>query len=173
MTAADSDRRRRNAAAFSLLEVVVAAGLCAGTVAGVLLLLPPILVAVSSTRMQPAAWHVARAVQAEWSRRPLSEVAAALAADEPWFASVAGDRIGPAGAAVWIDAGPTPTARDGAKFFEIAAVRNEALTPCAAEPAGAIAYTLRLRWPAYTADGRRVTDPAVQDVLLLPGAVTR
>jgi prepilin-type N-terminal cleavage/methylation domain-containing protein len=70
------------------------------------------------------------------------------------FASRDGSKIAGYTDAVWID----PTTRqpsDAEKFFEITLIRNEALSPNnAASDAAAVvlAYTARIRWPAFVPD---------------------
>jgi hypothetical protein len=81
------------------------------------------------------------------------------------FASRDGSKIGRYADNIWLN----PQTRrnwDGEKFFEIALVRNEAITPKpSADAAGGesgkvtvdpalnlIAYTARVRWPAFVAD---------------------
>lgn len=109
------------------------------------------------------------------------------------FASRDGTKIGPYNDPVWID----PTTRqpsDAEKFFEIALIRNDTLSPVAAEapdaaaPPLVYAYTARVRWPAYVPDStnaRRAVqaganptgvvrfDHSLKQVLFFTGTVTR
>ena len=71
----------------------------------------------------------------------------------------------------------TVAQRDGLKFFELALVRNQTLSPNSGSAldadSGYLAFTIRVRWPAFLADGNRVTDNAQMNVLIVPAAVAR
>ena len=91
------------------------------------------------------------------------------------FASRDGSRIGAYNDQnVWN--GETPA--NSLKYFEVELIRNDA-APAVLSPvtndatAGFLAYTIRLRWPAYTPDGQRFTDNTQKSVLLVPAAVHR
>lgn len=107
------------------------------------------------------------------------------------FASRDGVRLGSyTDATTW--GGATPN--DADKFFEITLIRNDTLSPAAADtatpPPIVLAYTARIRWPAFAPDNtptnpRRalptgynptaavVFDHALQQTLHIAGTITR
>ena len=89
------------------------------------------------------------------------------------FASRDGSRLGTSSdTTAW--QGETPA--NSLKYFEVELIRNETLSPATAandNAAGFLAYTIRLRWPAYQPNGQRFTDNTQKNVLLVPGAVHR
>ena len=98
------------------------------------------------------------------------------------FASRDGSRLGIFSASnTWQGTKPDGTNStnfDGFKYFEITLIRNgdatTGLSPVTNDlTAGFLAYTIRLRWPAYLPNGQRLTDNAQKNVLLVPGAVHR
>jgi type II secretory pathway pseudopilin PulG len=173
--------------AFSLLEVVVAVGVFAIGIVAILALFAPAAKSVSANAEAEAAAAVAQALAADLQRRvvsadpdPFAAVTALLKkstaaggheltadnaradydiARDPQllFANRDGTKIGTfADTTVW----GTPNS-NREKFFEIALIRNETLSPPAdpaADPpvnpdatAAFIAYTARIRWPAFVA----------------------
>lgn len=100
------------------------------------------------------------------------------------FASKDGSKIGLYGSSVWagvdssgVSYSATSNTADAQKFFEIVLIRNDQLSANDnANPdskAGFLAFTIRLRWPAYTPDGQRFTDNTQKGVLLVPAAIHR
>ena len=111
------------------------------------------------------------------------------------FASRDGSRVGlysPASPNQNLWQGTTPSGSnstnfDGLKFFEITLIRNgdaaTGLSPTSNDgTAGFLAYTIRLRWPAYLSDGthfgKLATVPVTynnsqKSVLIIPAAVHR
>jgi hypothetical protein len=79
------------------------------------------------------------------------------------FASKDGSVVGNYDSAKWT--GATQLDKDQGKFFEIVLIRNDT--------AGYLAYTIRLRWPAFLPNGVRVTDHSQKNVMIVPAAVTR
>jgi uncharacterized protein (TIGR02598 family) len=67
--------------------------------------------------------------------------------------------------------GTSKQERDALKFFELVLIRNDTLSPN--NDGGFLAFTIRVRWPAYLGNGARVTDNSQKNVLLVPAAVTR
>jgi len=130
-------------------------------------MLPPMLGAMTEAQHRAAALRVARAWEARWSTAPLHAMAAAVDSGEVWFADATGSRIGPATDGVWGGAGPSAAEQDGAKRYELVARRDSTRSGAAV-----LVYALAVRWPAYTGEGRRVTDPTVQSSLVLLGART-
>jgi len=70
---------------------------------------------------------------------------------------------------------------DGIKYFEITLIRNgdypavgNGLSPAANDAtAGFLAFTIRLRWPAFLPNGQKFADNTQKSVLLVPAAVHR
>ncbi len=176
----------RSRLGFSLLEVVVAVGIFAIGMVAVVGLFAPIAKSVGSLQEAEAATNVAALLASRLQGQSLSEVGKLLkvstgarthqltdadnnpnspAADptrDPQliFASRDGSKIGFYGDSVW---GPTDTE----KFFEIALIRNETLSPVTTtvtDPEGnsvaqnaddtaiQLSYTARIRWPAFVPD---------------------
>lgn len=177
---------RCSASAFSLLEVVAAIGIFAIGMVGVIGLFTPVAKSVSNVADSEAAANVAGLLTDYLQRQPRTTVAAMLkvstgtnrhqltdtdnapnsAAADPTrdaqllFASRDGTKIGAYGDAVW-------AGRDVEKYFEIALIRQENLSPSPTTSTDAdgvvtdinldssaifLAYTARLRWPAFVPD---------------------
>lgn len=184
--------------AFSLVEVVVAVGIFALAIVGVIGLLSPTTKAVTEVSDNDAASRVVNIVQSElqalasssggWSNFTTgSDKFLRLSSeslDDPdytkpyvFFASKDGGKVGNADSTVW---GTVSADKDKNKFFEIILIRNwdaDSSTglsnPTNDTTAGYLAYTIRLRWPAYLPNGVRVTDNTQKSVLIVPAAVTR
>lgn len=95
-----------------------------------------------------------------------------------FFSSKDGSIVGPYSSTRWD--GGTQADEDGRKFFEIILIRNwdsssstGLSNPANDATAGYLAYTIRLRWPAYLPNGVRATDNTQKNVLIVPAAVTR
>jgi prepilin-type N-terminal cleavage/methylation domain-containing protein len=89
----------------------------------------------------------------------------------------------------WYDSSvPTPqVVADGDKFFEVDLIRNDTLSPKSADATAAmVAYTMRVRWPAFQASssgaaiqtgagvgGAVPFDNGKKQVLFFSGAITR
>lgn len=90
------------------------------------------------------------------------------------YASRDGSKIGLTGdATVW-----GSTTDHSKKYFEIMLIRNATLSPNstaanADTASGYLAYTMRIRWPAYTPDGNEFKIHTQKSVLIVPGAITR
>jgi type II secretory pathway pseudopilin PulG len=99
-----------------------------------------------------------------------------------YFASKDGGIVGNYDSAKWGGAAESQLKKDAKKFFEVVLIRNWNPTaspasglsdPANDNTAGYLAYTIRLRWPAYLPDGTRISDHTLQRVLIVPAAVTR
>lgn len=207
---------------FSLIEVVVAVGIFAIAMVGVIGLFAPVARSVTNSSDAEVAARVADALRAKLQSMPLADVALLLknssaagheiTTDDSridydltrdpklLFASRDGAKIGLYADAIWIN----PTTRrnwDGEKFFEIALIRNEAISPKTAsvtaadgttttvnpdDTAAVLAYTARLRWPAFFADSATTAvqvgsnptgsvrfDHSRKQVLFVAGTITR
>lgn len=210
--------------AFSLIEVVVAIGIFAFGMVAVLGLFTPVARSVSESADAEAAARLAEVLRTKLQAMPVTDVIALLKntttqvgaltpghelsdadlrsdydlAGDPQllFAARDGSKIGSYGDPMWTN----PTTRrnwDGEKFFEIALIRNEAISPkpgaatgaSGAEPdatAAVIAYTARVRWPAFFADTATTSvqvganpnatvrfDHSSKKVLFFAGTITR
>ncbi len=208
----------RRAPAFSLIEVVAAIGIFAVGMVAVIALFAPLARSVTGVGETEAAAHIAELLRDELARRAAAAQSFAsitallknstalsheltLADNNPGaptsdprkdprllFASRDGSKIGAyADTAVW-------GATDAEKFFEIALIRNETLSPIASDTASppplVLAYTARLRWPAFVPDATPTNplralpfgynpaaavpfDHSQQQVMHLAGSVTR
>jgi type II secretory pathway pseudopilin PulG len=189
-SALTTQRPCRAARAFSLIEVVAAVGIFAIGMVAVIGLFTPIAKSVGSLKDAEAATNVAALLATHLQGQTISKVGKLLkvkgpsglthqltdidnapnsAAADPrgdpavtqlLFASRDGAKIGDYRSAVW------STTNDAEKFFEIALIRNEALSPPATvtdsdgvstptnsdETALFLAYTARVRWPAFVPD---------------------
>ena len=181
----DPENQSRPPDAFSLVEVAFATGIFAVSIVAMLGLLVPVTQAVTATADATAASTVADLVKSELTRKGFTAVAAQLAtaaqvqsrdndpgynpATDPQvlFASRGGDKIGDGGSAVW-------NGQDGEKFFEIILIRNDTLSPAANDStAGFLAFTLRVRWPAFLPNGLPVAGNTRKDSLLFNAALLR
>jgi prepilin-type N-terminal cleavage/methylation domain-containing protein len=92
------------------------------------------------------------------------------------YASRDGTKVGLTGdTTVWGSAAATDHTQ---KYFEIMLIRNSTLSPNltaanADTASGYLAYTMRIRWPAYTPDGNEFKIHTQKSVLIVPGAITR
>lgn len=168
--------------AFSLIEVVVAIGVFAVGMVAVVALFAPVARSVASSSDAEAAATIAERLRDELTRRatvagsfaPIvalfknttangsHEVTAAdnasSAATDPrrdtrlLFASRDGSKIGAyTDTAVW----GTGQVNDAEKYFEITLIRFDALSPnttLADASSPTLAYTARIRWPAFVPD---------------------
>ena len=199
MNAVDSNRgeptagRSRATTGFSLIEVVVAVGIFAISIVAVIGLLSPISRSVSEVRDTDDATRVVNAIQEQLQALTIPVVAptlvnasdigsvdvAAMTDGRIFYASRDGLRFGTYNRPnVWKS--DQANNDDSLKFFEVVLVRNESLSPSANDStAGYLAFTMRLRWPAFVPDpdlpnkGRRYTDAAQKSVLLVPAATHR
>ncbi len=164
----NSSASQKISQAFTLLEVVLATALVAGAISAVLAMLPPVLAAMADAGSRSTALRVAQAIDARWANESFATVVGEIDSIEPIFADRTGTTLGTAESSVWTDLESRGGYANGSKRFELAAVRDEALSNSAV-----VVYTLIVRWPAYTGAGRRVTDGSQQVVLVLKGARAR
>lgn len=169
---------KKTAKAFSLVEVVVAVGIFAIAVVSIIGILVPINQSVSDLRDTDDAARVVQTIQGVLQEADFTNVQGFIGGTASLYATRLGDLVALNADARWnIDAtsatSPTSNAR---KFFKIDLLENDDLSPNGTDPSydlGYLAFTMVLRWPAYTGDGVEVTDEAQQTVLLTPLAITR
>lgn len=162
---------------FTLLEVVIAIGVFAlGAVAAIGLFVPVAKSAADNADAEAAA-RAAEAVALYLKSQTIPDVATRLKNSEAGghqllredrepgghssradaqilFANRDGSKVGGYDDAIWREsASGVPSDRE--KFFEIALIRNEALSPIGSESDLAspyLGYSARVRWPAFVAD---------------------
>lgn len=201
----------RSHAAFSLLEVVAAVAIFAIGMIGALALFAPVTKSIATTSEAEVAARVADAVRARLQAIPFKRVASLIEdpvtvrkndADPGYNPNdgakhpsvLFGKRNGEigiyddaAGRKDWRDS-TDATVLDADKFFEIDLIRNEPLSPAASDDnAALLAYTLRVRWPAFVpvssvagvqsaqapAGSAVIFDHSRKQVLFFTGFVTR
>lgn len=179
---------------FSLIEVVVAVGIFAIAIVGVIGLLSPVNQSVSEVREADDASRLIGVIQAKLQNLSFDSIKAALQDSDPdagsslydptvdtraLFASRDGSIVGTYAATspdIWGANGTRTTKeeKDALKFFELVLIRNATLSPTTNDAtAGYLAFNIRLRWPAFTAEGKAMTDRTQQSVLIVPAAITR
>ena len=168
--------RGRGSRGFSLLEVVAAVAIFAFGMVAALGLFTPVAKSVSNVAESEAAARVADAVRARLQAMPfdqvlnlIQEVADVRRNDGDGAynpndgtkhpAVLFGKRSGDVGIYdsaegrnAWYDSAvPTPQrVADVDKFFEIDLIRNDTLSPKSGDATAAmVAYTMRVRWPAF------------------------
>lgn len=196
--------------AFTLLEVVVAIGIFAVGMVAVIGLFSPVAKSVGDSADAEAATRVADLLTVKLQTLGIDAVAPKLKVKT----GTAAHELTTADATVNYDVTKDPkllfASRDGTKigfynetatwpngdrdkFFEIALIRNEAISPLSSDPTGdallpVLAYTVRVRWPAFVplAGSTGAVQPAQaaaaatvpfdhsqKQVLFFSGAVTR
>lgn len=199
--------RRRDPTAFSLIEVVAAVAIFALSMVAVLGLYTPVAQSVSNSVEAEAAARVADALLSRLETLPFDTAAALLKTNVELqtqdargnynpndgtdarviFATLGGETgIYDPAKKVWIDsAGRTLADRD--KFFEVALIRNEALSPAASDGTAAmLAFNCRVRWPVFRPNaagggmqvganqaGAVTHDHSQQQVMFFSGSVRR
>lgn len=206
---------------FSLIEVVVAVAIFAIGMVAIVGLFTPVARSVTSSEDADFAARATDALRAKLQRLPFDTVAGLLKSTSSsgheltiadarsdydltrdpqlLFASRDGTKVGLYSDPIWIDAG-TRRNTDRDKFFEIALIRNETVSPKTStttdadgneivtnlDPtASVLAYTARLRWPAFIPDAGTGTqfganpagpvrfDHGKKQVLFVSGTVVR
>ena len=198
--------------AFTLLEVVIALGVFTIGIVAVLGLYAPVTKSVTTNAEAEAAARLGDAVRARLGAMPFADATALiqLAADvrrrdaDPTYNPNAGTRnpavlfgtlngeigvFSASGTPGWVIAGNPPRRlTDAEKFFELDLIRNETLSPAGDDAAPYVAFTIRVRWPAFVAaasgapvqvgaspggTGAVPFDQGRKEVLLLSGSISR
>jgi type II secretory pathway pseudopilin PulG len=190
----------RSSTGFSLVEVVVAVGIFAVSIVAVIGLLAPTSKNVAAVRDTDDASRVISALQGKLQDMASTSTAeftrlngflqATVPADptdgSPYgnatttlYASRDGARMGPATDNVIFPENTTyEPGKEPQKYFEITLIRNNTLSPSGQTLAdvGFLAFTIRLRWPAYVTAGTELqefTQHTQKSVLLVPASVHR
>lgn len=176
-----NSQRNYTSRAFSLIEVVVAVGIFAIAIVSVIGLLGPINKSVADVRDFDDASRVVNAIQGKLQSAGFDNVREFINAGTVIYASKDGSKVAPGtDTSVW-------TNGNADKFFAITLTRNWDASagtglsnPANDNTAGYLAFTISLRWPAYTFDGTAYTainantdQSAQQGVMIVPAAITR
>lgn len=170
--------------AFSLVEVVVAVGIFAIAVISVIGLLGPINQSIADVQDSDDASRVAQVIQTELQKVAFSDVQGFISGGTVLYATRNGDIVAPESSAKWnVDgAGGVTDDEHALKFFEIELKLDSILSPGGTNTVtydrGYLAFAIQMRWPGYSADGkRRLRDDAdardQQSLLTVPAAVVR
>lgn len=157
------------ARAFSLVEVIVALGIFSVGIAVTLRLFAGISESIRLTGETETGIRAAETLMGRLRARPFREVASGLITEEEFqgmdsgrrsgratdrrlfFADPKAGRIGPDEDSVWIG-------HEKEKYFEIALVRDERLSPPAKdEQTACLVFTACIRWPASATVGAHQT----------------
>ncbi len=200
--------------AFTLLEVVVAIGIFAIGMVAVIGLFSPVAKSVGDTADAEAATHVADLLNVKLQSQGIDVMAPrlkvktgatahqlttsdartnynpAVLTENIFFANRDGTKIGLYNDAIWKDSAGNNSDRE--KYFEIALIRNEVISPPPSATAPdallpVLAYTARVRWPSFVAlaggtgsaqvganpNGTVQFDHSQKQVLFFSGAITR
>lgn len=167
-------------AGFSLVEVVVSVGIFAVAIVGIIGLFAPTTKNVAAVADSDASTRAVAAIQSYLKEGASTSAGFAalqgkvLAAGTGYvyYATKGGDKV-----VNKDDTGAATTIPNNDRFFEFSLTRNIDLSPDSADAAaGFLAFTINLRWPAYTptADGLgAVVADNQKSTLIVPAAVTR
>lgn len=165
--------------AFSLVEVVVAVGVFAIAVVSVIGMLVPINQSISDVKDGDDASRISQVIQSQLQRAPFASVQGFIDLGTPLYANKTGTIVAIDTDPKWDTDGDASISADerAAKFFRINLELNAALSPngnnAATYTGGFLAFTIVLRWPGYTGEGKLFDQPDQQSVLVIPAAVTR
>jgi hypothetical protein len=153
---------------FSLVEVVAALGIFSVGIVVVLRLFTGIVDSVRHAEEAETGIRAAEALLGQLRARPFDEVANCLMTAEElqrlesssgngilpdrrlFFANAAAAQVGQGADPIW-------RGRERERFFELALVRDEALSPRSADSeASRLVFTVRVRWPASSRVGAQV-----------------
>jgi uncharacterized protein (TIGR02598 family) len=165
--------------AFSLVEVVVAVGVFAIAVVAVIGMLVPINQGIANVQDGDDASRVAHVIQSELQKTPFASVQDFIDKGTILYANKTGSIVAPDTDLKWDVNGVGGITLDeqSAKFFQIKLELNAVLSPNGNNPAlytgGFLAFTIVMRWPGYTGDGKIFGQTDQQSILVIPAAVTR
>lgn len=165
--------------AFSLVEVVVALGVFAIAVVAVIGMLVPINQSIADIQDGDDASRVAQVIQSELQKVSFANLQGFLKNGTVLYANKSGSIVAPDTDPKWDVDGVDGVTLDeqSAKFFQIKLELNSDLSPngdnAVLYTGGFLAFTIVMRWPGYTGDGRIFTQADQQSILIIPAAVTR
>lgn len=171
-------RRFFKKCAFSLVEVVVAVGVFAIAVVAVIGMLVPINQSIANVQDGDDAARVAQVIQSELQKASFTNVQGFIRNATVLYANKSGRIVAPDADPRWdVDGvGGVTLDEQSAKFFQITLELNSALSlngDLAAYTGGYLAFTIVMRWPGYTGDGKQFSQADQQSILVIPAAVTR
>ena len=169
---------------FSLVEVVVSVGIFAVAIVGIIGLFAPTTKNVAAVADSDASTRAVAAIQSYLKEKAssstgFSDLQTLLGADlntngtgYVYYVTKGGDKV-----VNKDDMSEATIIPNNNRFFEFSVIRNATLSPVAdKDTAGFLAFTINLRWPAYTptADGLgAVVADSQKSSLIVPAAVTR
>ncbi len=171
---------------FSLVEVVVSVGIFAVAIVGIIGLFAPTTKNVAAVGDSDGATRAVAAIQSYLKDKAatstgftgLQSTITDTGTDYDFYVSKDGAKV-----VHKDDTSADAIIPNSDRFFEFSLMRNTDLSKVADDPAaGYLAFTIKLRWPAYLPDGSRVgsnrddaSNPgnAQKNVLIVPAAVTR
>ncbi len=165
--------------AFSLVEVVVAVGVFAIAVVAVIGMLVPINQSIANVQDGDDAARVAQVIQSELQKASFANVQGFINNATVLYANKSGRIVAPDADPRWdVDGvGGVTLDEQAEKFFQITLDLNSVLSPngndVAAYTGGYLAFTIVMRWPGYTGDGKQFSQADQQSILVIPAAVTR
>jgi uncharacterized protein (TIGR02598 family) len=175
----DTGKFHLKKSAFSLVEVVVAVGVFAIAVVAVIGMLVPINESIADVQDGDDATRVAQVIQAELQKAPFSSVQGFIRNGTVLYANKSGRIVAPDADSKWdVDGvGGVSLDEQSAKFFQISLELNSVLSPngddVASYVGGYLAFTIIMRWPGYTGDGKPFGQADQQSMLIIPAAITR
>jgi type II secretory pathway pseudopilin PulG len=169
---------------FSLVEVVVSVGIFAVAIVGIIGLFAPTTKNVAAVADSDGSTRAVAAIQSYLKEKASTsagfiQLQADLGTDTNtagtgyvYYVTKGGDKVIKSN-----DPSAATIIPNNERFFEFSVTRNATLSPVAdATTAGFLAFTINLRWPAFTpsADGlgAAVAD-SQKSTLIVPAAVTR
>jgi len=174
---------------FSLVEVVVSVGIFAVAIVGIIGLFAPTTKNVAAVADSDSSTRAVAAIQSYLNQKASTSIGfadlqakiTAAGTNFDYYATKGGDKVG--------ISTEVPTSSD--RFFEFSLTRNTALSQSGTNPAtgklyddeaGFLAFTIKLRWPAYLPNGTQIGNNVdstsiagneQKSVLIVPAAVTR
>ena len=159
---------KKRKSGFSLVEVVVSVGIFAVAIVGIIGLFAPTTKNVAAVADSDASTRAVAAIQSYLKEQGFTGTQTIVDAGTKYYANKGANVIGISSLAAL---------PNNDKFFEFTLTRNTDLSPSSTDAtAGFLAFTINLKWPAYTptADGvgAAVAD-SQKSTLIIPAAVTR
>jgi type II secretory pathway pseudopilin PulG len=179
-------KHNKRKSGFSLVEVVVSVGIFAVAIVGIIGLFAPTTKNVAAVADSDASTRAVAAIQSYLKEQAstsegfkgLQSTVTATGTNYDYYATKGGDKV------VHKDGKSADTIiPNSGRFFEFSLTRNTDLSKVDDDDAaGFLAFTIKLRWPAYLPDGSQVgnnkddsSNPGnvQKTILIVPAAVTR